>query len=162
MNGGKVMSEKRIEDVFNEVLTGDVLKNALDFIEFLKTNMIIQKGQHEMHYNGECVCYIDTRNESHAWLVWTAGDYSKEHADFPIDQQTKEIAWAKANKCGNCEGVDCSPGKTKVIFGKTFTNICSGAHVDMCFYNPDAEALEGLKKLVRMRKHIISKGLSHQ
>ena len=149
------MSNKKLEDVFNEVLTGDVLKNALGFAEFLNANEITQVEQHGMHYKGECVCYIDTRSERHLWIVWTAGDYSNEYKDFPIDAQTKEIAWAHANKCGNCEGVDCSPGKTKMIFGRDFTNICNGADVDMCFHNPDAEALECLKKLVAMRKYII-------
>jgi len=150
------MCIKKLEDVFNEVLNGDVLKNALDFAEFLNANEIIQADQHAMHYKGECVCYVDTRDESHSWLVWTAGDYSNEHEDFPIDKQTKEIAWAHANKCGSCEGVDCKPGKTKIIFGKDFANICSGADVAMCFCNPSDNALECLKKLVEMRKHTIN------
>ena len=150
------MSNKKLKDVFIEVLTDDTLQNALDFAEFLNANEIIQTEQHGMHFKGECVCYIDTRNECPAWIIWTAGDYSKEYEDFPIDEKTKEIAWAHANSCGNCEGVDCSPGKTKTIFGKEFKNICSGADVDMCFNNPEAEILECLKKLVMMRKNIIS------
>ena len=150
------MAEPKIEKIFTETLTGDVLKNALAFMEFLNANEIIQVEQHEMHYKGECVCYIDTRNKQHLWIVWTAGDYSNECEGFPIDEQTKEIAWAHANKCGNCEGTDCSPGKTKVIFGKEFTNICNGADVDMKFCNPDSEILEGLKKLVVLRKNIIT------
>ena len=150
------MSNERIEDVFNEVLTGYALINALDFAEFLSANEIIQADQHAMHYKGECVCFVDTRNERHSWIVWAEGDYSSEHEDFPIDKQTKEIAWAHANKCGSCEGVDCKPGKTKIIFGKDFANICSGADVDMRFHNPDAEALECLKRLVEMRRHIIA------
>ncbi|MCL2421997.1 MAG: hypothetical protein FWD03_09080 [Defluviitaleaceae bacterium] len=150
------MTDKRLEDVFNEVLTGDVLKNALDFVEFLNANGITQIEQHGMYYKGECVCYIDTRNEHPSWIVWTAGDYSNEYEDFPIDGQTKETAWTHANKCGNCEGTDCSPGKTKVIFGKSFANICNGADVDMCFTNPSGETLASLKKLVEMRKNIIA------
>ena len=157
------MSNQKLEDVFNEMFTGDVLKNALDFAEFLNTNGITQMEQHGMRYNGEYVCYIETKNEHNTWTVWTAGDYSYAHKDFPIDERTKEIAWAHANKCGNCEGVDCSPGKTKMIFGKDFTNICGGADVDMYFKNPDAEALECLKRLVEMRKYIIDNNyyLSH-
>ena len=156
------MTEKaanpKIEDVFNEVLTGDVLKNALDFMEFLSANEIMQIGQYEMQYKDECVCYIDTKSECHSWIVWAAGDYSNEYEDFQIDERTKEIAWAHANKCGYCEGTDCKPGRTKTIFGKEFTNICNGADecVDLYFYNPDAEALDGLKKLVALRKNIIA------
>ena len=77
------MSNKKIEDVFNEVLTSNVLKNALDFTEFLSANGINQADQHAMHYKGECVCYVDTRNENHSWIVWTEGDYSSERKIFP-------------------------------------------------------------------------------
>ena len=151
------MSNKKIEDIFNEVLTGDVLKNALDFMGFLSANGIIQTGQHAMHYKGECVCYIDTRSESSSWIIWTEGDYSREYDTFPIEEHTKEIAWANVMKCGNCDGVNCSPGKTKIIFGKEFANICNADNVNMTFKftNPVAETLECVKKLVLMRKNII-------
>ena len=145
---------QKIGDVFNEVLTGDVLKNALDFTEFLSVHEIIQADQHAMHYRGKCVCYLDTRNEHHSWIVWTEGDYSSEQEAFPIDERTKEIAWANVMKCGNCDGVDCSPGKTKMIFGKEFENICNADKVNMTFMftNPDNETLECVKKLIMMRK----------
>ena len=150
------MANKKIEDVFNEVLSSDALKNALDFVDFLSGNEIIQTGQHEWYYKGECVCYIDTRNKSHSWIVWTEGDYSVEHKVFPIDERTKEIAWANVMKCGNCNDVSCS-GKSKIIFGKEFANVCNADNVNMTFMftNPEGEALECVKKLVFMRKHII-------
>ena len=158
------MSDKKIEDVFNEILTGDVLKDAIHFAEFLRVNKIIQADQHTMHYNGKCVCYLDTRNESHSWIVWTEGDFSKEHSTFPIDEHTKETAWANVMKCGNCDGVNCRPGKTKMIFGKDFTNICNADNVNMTFMfiNPNADALECVKKLVLMRKHIIANGTENE
>ena len=150
------MTNKKIEDVFNEVLIGDTLKNALDFVGFLDENEITQTGQHEWYYKGKCACYIDTRNESHSWIVWTEGDYHSEHESFPIDERTKEISWANVMKCGNCKDVNCS-GKAKVIFGKEFTNVCNadGVRMTFMFTNPDAETLECAKKLVLMRKIII-------
>ena len=151
------MYNKKIEDVFNEVLTGDVLKNALDFARFLSANGIIQADEHSMHYMGKCVCYLDTRSKKHSWKVWTEGDYSNEHEGFPIDERTKEIAWANVMKCGNCKGVDCI-GTTKTIFGKEFANICNADNVNMTFEftNPDAEILECVKKLVLIRKSVIA------
>jgi len=147
----------KIEDKLNEVLSGETLQNALGFMDFLNKNEITQSGQYEMHYRSECVCYIDTRNEKHSWIVWTAGNFSTEYKNFPLDNHTKEIAWAHANKCGNCEGTDCKPGKTKTIFGKEFTNICNGAEVDILFKNPDADELAGLMQLMEMRKFMIEK-----
>jgi len=151
------MNDKRIEDTFNEILTGDVLKDALGFARFLSANEIIQADRHSMHYNGKCVCYIDVFGDTQSWTVWTAGYYGKEFKDFPISEPTKEIARTHANKCGNCDGMDCSPGITRIIFEKEFTNICNGADVDMVFENPSGEDMECLKKLVEMRKTIIAK-----
>jgi hypothetical protein len=153
------MSEqkKRIEDAFNEFLTGDELKNALDFVEFLRANEMIYNGEHEIRYKDECACYIDTPNdEQRWWRVWTVGDYSNEYEGFPIDERTKEIAWSNVVKCGNCDDCDRDPGKTEVIFGKEFVNVCNGTdNLAMRFVNPDAEALECVKKMVEMTRYVI-------
>ena len=151
------MFDKRIEDVFNEVLTGDVLKNALDFTEFLNKNEIIQSGQHEWYYKNNCVCYIDTRNEKKSWIIWTEGDYGNECDDFPIDARTKEIAWMNVMECGNCKDTNCN-GKAKIVFGKEFAYVCNADNVKMTFKftNPDVETMECIKKLILMRKHIIT------
>ena len=153
------MSEqnKRIEDAFNEFLTGDELKNALDFAEFLRANEMIYNGEYEMHYKGECACYIDTPTELHRWWrVWTVGDYSNEYKGVPIDDRTKEIAWSNVVKCGNCDDVNCDPGKTEVIFGKEFANVCNGVdNLAMRFTNPNVEALECAKKMVEIKKYAI-------
>ena len=148
---------KKIEDAFNEFLTGGDLKNALDFAEFLNANEMVYDGEYEIHYKGELACYIDTPNERQKrWRIWTVGDYSNEYEGFPIDERTKEIAWSNVVKCGNCDGCDHDPGKTEVIFGKEFTNVCNGTdNLAMRFTNPDAEALECAKKMVGMTKYVI-------
>ncbi len=151
------MSEKRIEDAFNEYFTGDTLKNALDFAEFLRANEMVYNGDYEIHYKSKLACYIDTPNDkSHMWRVWTVGDYSNEYEGFPIDERTKEIAWANVVYCGNCDDVDCDPGKTEIIFGKEFVNVCRGAdNLAMRYKNPNAETLECMKKMVDMRKYVV-------
>ena len=151
------MAEKRSEDDFNEYFTGDTLKNALDFAEFLRANEMIYNGDYEIHYKGKLVCYIDTPNDkSQMWRVWTVGDYNNEYEGFPINERMKEIAWENAVYCGNCDDVDCDPGKTETIFGKEFVNVCRGAdNFAMRFNNPNAEALECAKKMVDMRKYAV-------
>ena len=155
------MPNKRLEDLFNEFLTGDTLKNALDFAEFSRANEMIYNGEYEMHYKDKLVCYIDTPNaEQHTWRVWTVGDYSNEYEGVPIDEHTKEIAWANIVFCGNCPDVDCDPGKTEVIFGKEFANVCNGTdNLAMRFVNPDGEAVECVKKMIEMRKGDILKDI---
>ena len=151
------MDEKIIEDVFNEFFTGDTLKNALDFAEFLRANAMVYNGEYEIHYKDELACYIDTPNDkSNMWSVWTVGDYSSENQGFPIDERTKEIAWANVVHCGNCDDCDRDPGKTEVIFGKEFVNVCNGTdNLAMKFNNPNVEALECAKKMIAMRKYAI-------
>jgi len=153
----KPMAKKRIEDSFNNFFTDDTLKNSLDFAEFIEANEMIYNGEYEIHYKDNLACYIDTPNgKSQMWRVWTVGDYSNEYEGFPIDECTKEIAWANIVYCGNCDDVDCDPGKTETVFGKEFKNVCRGTdNLAMRFNNPDAEVLECAKKMVGMRKYFI-------
>ena len=153
------MSEqyKSIEDAFNEFFIDDDLKNALDFAEFLRINEMIYIGDCEINYKDKLACYIDTPNELNKWWsVWTVGDYSNVYEGFPIDERTKEIAWSNVVKCGNCDGCDRDPGKTEVIFGKEFTNVCNGTNsLAMRFVNPDAEALACAEKMIETRRYAI-------
>jgi hypothetical protein len=161
--GGFIMSENnnenacpKIEDLINDVLSGNTLKNALDFAAFLRVNEMIAGGDHgEVSYKGKCVCYMYLDGNAQMpgpWTIWTEGDYSNEHKDVPMDEHMKEIAWANVNICGSCGG-NCSPGKRKVILGKEFDNVCNA---DMAFTNPDAKTLECVKKLLKMRKRNIA------
>jgi len=148
---------KRIEEAFNAFLAGDALKNALDFAELVRANEMVYDGEYEIHYKGKLVCYIETPTELHRrWSVWTVGDYSAEHEGVPIDERTKEIAWSNIVICGNCADCDRDPGKTEVIFGKEFTNVCNGtSNLAMRFTDPDAEALECVKKMIEMAMYAI-------
>jgi len=149
-----------LEEIINDTLNGDALKNALEFAEYLKANEMIYTGNHcEVHYKGNCACYIyfDELCKLHGpWTVWTEGDYVGEHDDVPMDDGMKEIAWANVWRCLNC-GNPCSPGKSSIIFGRRFDNVCNAV---MAFRNPGRETLECVKKLVEMRKNDILKTLS--
>ncbi|MCL2512442.1 MAG: hypothetical protein FWF08_00955 [Oscillospiraceae bacterium] len=153
-NNGNAL--QKLEDVINEVFSGDTLKNALDFTAFLRANeMIYRKSHGEISYNGNCVCYMHLdglAQKPGPWTIWTEGDYSGEREDFPMDEHMKEIAWANVNICASCGG-SCSPGKRTTIFGKEFDNVCSAA---MAFYIPDTETLECVKKLLEIRKKEIN------
>ena len=146
---------RRIEDSFNEFLAGDELKNALDFADFLRANEMIYNGDYEIRCKGELACYIDTPTElQKRWRIWTVGDYSNEYDGFPINESMKEIARSNVVKCGNCDGCNRKPGKTEVIFGKEFSNVCNGAdNLAMLFTNPDAETLECAKEMIQMARY---------
>ena len=64
----------------------------------------------------------------------------------------KEFIWANCvNKCDCCGG-DCSPGKTAVIFGKEFANVCNAV---INLYKLDGETYNYLKPLIEMRRRAI-------
>ena len=152
-NNGK--THPKLEGIINDVLTGDALKNALDFAEYIRQNEMIYTGIHcEIHYKDKCACYVyfDTSSKIHGpWTIWTDGEYDSEHYNVSMDERMKEIAWANVSTCLNC-GNSCSPGNRKTIFGKEFDNVCNAV---LRFRDPDSETLECVKKLVEMRKHII-------
>jgi len=142
-----------LKQTINEVLSGEVLQNALDFVEYLEVNEMVVNGA-EISYKGKVVCYMHldgAKEYPSPWTIWTEGDYSSEHENIPLSDQMKKIAWAHINNCEDC-GAGCTPGQRKVIFGKAFDNVCNA---DMAFYIPDVETLECVKKLLEMRKYTI-------
>ena len=144
-----------LKQAMAEFLSGEVLKNALDFAEFLDANEMVVSGV-EVSYKERVICYMhldDGDEYPSPWTIWTEGDYSAPHKDVPISEQIKEMAWANINNCDNC-GAGCNPGFQKVIFDQTFEHVCNAS---MAFYKPDADTLEAVKKLLLMRKYEIAK-----
>ena len=150
------MSNQKIEVVINDVLKGDTQKNALEFVAFLTANEMIAGGEHgEVNYKGEVICYlyIDGSDQIPGpWTIWSDDNDVYENDNISLDEDIRKLAWSHANTCGSCGG-DCSPGKSKIILGKEFDNICSSTFM---FTNPNAKALECVKKLLEMRVKAIT------
>jgi len=149
---------KTIEDKLKNAINGKLLSNALDFVAFLRKNNVTQTGIDAIHYMDECICYIDTHDQS--YTIWLAGDFRNDQCGFPLDETVKELAWSHANECGNCDDCENKPGKVATIFGRNFINICNGAYVDIKAYNPNIETLECFKKLLEYRIFNISNNIS--
>ena len=166
---GNPTGANRLLDVVNELnkkFPDDMMRNVLSFGAFLQENGAITNGA-EISYKSKTLCFMhldNTTAEPGPWTIWTDGDYSSEHEGVPIDEQTKKIAWEHVNICANfaSDGKYCGcgsqPGHTKVIFGKTFNNVCNA---DMAFYIPGAAELDCAKKLLLIRKYCIDKDESN-
>jgi len=147
------MSAKRIEDVIGEVLTDNIRKNATDFINYLGADeTAFEEGGFcwSPEYKGEPLFHIKIggyNNEPDIWIIWSADDYNGENVSS-TDEHIKEFAWANICYCGNCGGCG-NPGRSAMVFGKEFDKVC---HSALIFENPNAEAIESLKKLVDIRK----------
>jgi hypothetical protein len=145
------MNDRIISNVINEKLTGEAQKNALDFIDYLGSDvsLIDKEWCWEVIYKDEKVFFlrIGGFQDEPNWLAWSADDYS----NIDIDEKYKTIAWNNLCTCGKCGG-QCAPGRRAVIFGKEFENCCTSA---IMFINPDGDNLDCLKKLADIRKHRI-------
>lgn len=161
------MAVKQIEQMIQEVLTGETRANALDFVAHLRDNGIpIQEseGYWDIAYQGKSLCFIMITGSEEApgpFTIWSDQEPGSfvtwpegEHADCPVDERVRETAWKHVNFCASCGG-DCSPGLRKVVLGRAFDGVCSSA---LAFTDPDAEALECAKAMVDVRKRDIIKG----
>lgn len=89
----------------------------------------------------------DSDEKTEPWIIWSDDSGSDWFSVCALDEQLKEIAWSNVDFCGNCGS--CGGGTHKTIFGKAFDNVCRNT---FRFDNPNAETLECVKKLVKMRK----------
>jgi len=145
----------KIEDELNEALSGDGLKNALDFIAYMKANGMTTHAEHHsaFEYKGEWVCIvcIIPVDGVPGWVIFD-NPLTSKFDDFPVGDDLKEFAWAHVNICTSCggsSGCGSQPGRTKIIFGKEFKNICTS---DVAFWNPDTDALKKIMQLIDIWK----------
>lgn len=150
-------SMHQIERYIEENLSGEMQKTASSFIAYLRAgNWTFYKDnsaywKDKIYYwvqrNGECVCFIaikDPDDPHHLWTVWS--DDCKAYEDSSVAGEIKKFAWSHIDYCGNCGS--CGGGKQKVIFGKTFENVCSCTfRVD----NAQTRDLPFLKKIIDIR-----------
>lgn len=158
------MFGKSIKKAIKGNLRGENLKNALDFVAFLRANkmsFVRGKGYWKDKFywhvksKNKYICYILIGAEHPGqvpdrWIIWADNSGSKCFENFPLDESMKEIAWANVDFCGTCGF--CAGGTRKTLFGKEFDNVCI---TPFSFLNPDAETMEFIKKMVEIRKHDI-------
>lgn len=157
------MTEKSIEEIINNELPPDDKIDALDFVAFLRGNgfeFIRDKGYWKdkiyflVLFNNDCVCFIsikDPDETKNRWTVWSDDMSSAYLNDITVENRLKESAWEHVDICGNCGS--CDGGRPKIIFGRTFNNVCG---CTFRFDNPSRHDLIVLKKIVELRKKRIT------
>lgn len=149
---------KQIEDYIKENLTGEDQAVAFEFVSFLRSNNIEfykdnascwkDKIYYWLKFKNECVAFIaikDPDEPENLWTVWS-DDCKAFEADI-MDGKIKNTAWKHIDFCGHCGS--CSGGKSKVVFGKEFPEVCGCTfRID----NPGRNDLPFLKKMVELCK----------
>lgn len=163
------MVEKSIENYILEVLVEDAQMHASNFILFLKaqnmqferspTNYWADKLYWYVKFQNEFIGFIlingydsvGDETEPEGWTFRSDNYNSSIFANFPLDEITKKIAFEHID-FGTCGG-----GITVELFGQEFCPVCDST--TFRFDNPDAEALECIKKLVDIRRADIARNI---
>jgi len=152
-------ADTRAEDSAKKVLSDDALKHALDFIVFMRTNGFKTNDQYgnNFYYMNEptCVFLCFEPHGKYFSGLWGIYNYPiREYEGFPLDEKYKEFARANVRICtGECGCPNWPRGGNQMVFGKVFESVCSSV---VCFFNPDAGALETIKEMMTYWKHCIT------
>ena len=153
---------RKIEEVINDVLKGDTQKNAMELVAYLRAKEFAISTLDEKDadtwsgFDVADLCYVNVNGSDQfpgPWTVWIAANNLGQHSEGLADECVKEFAWSHVSPCGSCGG-KCSPGTHTTVFGRDFENVCSH---NLIFINPDAKTVEGMKKIVDIRKNDILK-----
>ena len=157
-----------IEKGLKTKLSGDILKNALDFLAFLRTNKFsvntYNDNEGEFAYLGEEVCYFNFDEHNLRIFGADCDIYDYEHEDLYADEQFIELVRSSVQHCGYYDpNKNCNCGEPKenrrMIFGKEYANLCK---CPICFHNPATESFKHIKKLVEIRKHNLDDKKRHE
>jgi len=157
----------KIEDVIGDVLSGEKLKLALDFIAYLKENKLklswSSANTWSVKHKGNVILFIRLTGaefftlreniENRSWLISPPFDIKCGYKEFQSDKQFNKTIWENVNYCIGC--IKCKPGNTYKILGKEFVGVCHGA---IKFVNPGPAEINCVKLLL---EHGIAKSETH-
>jgi len=155
------MALRMIEDVIAERFSGDMQKNALEFIAHLRASDIVLNDSDNYFWNGEykgkgvCVINIELSNDGASFDTFiNALPDAWDNNSASISERTKEIIWANVRPCD--PSCDCGnkPTIDKIIFGKECGKLCGSF---LGIYDPDAETFSVMKRIVTGLKNDIEK-----
>ena len=174
----------KLEDALNELVNGDVLKNALDFVAYLRANKMspawTTPNSWKVSCKGQGICYIklgeqaldnytqggnlkkvcEAKHGNAFWLINFHGSFARDYEPLLSSAKLKKIAWANIKHCVKCNE-NCIAEKKWVaasVLGKDFDNVCKNIRIVMI--NPNAEAVECAKALVDKSRDDIANGRS--
>jgi len=149
------MSEKavksKIEAVITDVLNGDALKHALDFVAYLRANKISLSRTYpdtwNAKYKGKVACTVILQNKG--LRISLRGDYSKGYEGILVNEKMKQsiIDHLSIKPCRACNQ-QCSDGISASLFGKEYHKICKHVYNTTYFNIADANAVECAKLII--------------
>ena len=146
------MLDNGFEEKINAALSGDTLKNAQDFMAFLRANDDLSAEPCEgtdgwnIYVKGINSAYVAFDGDKNNFdIVLHINTYD---GDEPVDDDLKEFAWAHVIICPQGCGSPTFCGESKMhntIFEKEYERICQSP---LYFPNPDAAEIKMVQKLL--------------
>jgi len=153
-------TKAKIEDVLPHYLEGAMLESVLNFVTLLRTEKMNPgwAGVHNAwraNCKGRPLCYIRLgkewirKTEGVKWVVVLYLDNIDDYADDIINEGWQNIVWSDLHYCRkpNCP-YNCSSGRTKLILGKEFSDLCPTFINKANFVNPGEEELKIVTRLL--------------
>ena len=155
-------TKPNIEDVIGDFLEGDALRNAMDFVAFLRENNMNPRWSSANAWRvtgkkSKPICKINLGGAKGAWMSHMGiGDWQiieleglerKYLDEFISCDELKAFIWANVHTCTRCSS--CGPRKNTYA-GKQFDECCG-----LKIVNPNVTELEFAKKLVEANKRHI-------
>lgn len=152
--------QPEVEDVVKDILDGDVQKNALDFVVYLKDNKINPQwsatNAWKISYRNYSVCFIRLYGAADYYNIqagsWQIIPFIGEYHESCLSDDLKEIVWLNKRTCKVCGKCGLPISK---VFGKEYDYACEKSIV---FTDPDIKSIECIKKLIELRKEDIKEG----
>jgi len=151
-------NEPVIEDEMKTKLRGDTLKNALGFVAYVRASGLTNDDEYcnNFYYlNTPTFVLLCFENENYPEGEW--GIYNSPIRDYegiPLDEELKEFSRNNVRICtGQCGCPNWPRGGNQTVFGKEFKSVCSSV---VMYPNPDAEALEKIKRIIEYWKLTIA------
>ena len=170
-------TKPNIEDVFPHYLDGKTLKNALDFIAYLRETKM--KPVWTLHNvwkatsKGGVIYYIrlakserDSRNRKKSdatdwgksWVFTPYLHNINKYEELIVNENLQDFVLSGLQYCMPCTGKLCPTEKT--VFGKNIKNLCSGDlyyGMALWYTNPNETDIGYLKKLLEFEKQARTK-----
>ncbi|MCL2363148.1 MAG: hypothetical protein FWC71_00620 [Defluviitaleaceae bacterium] len=159
-------TKPKIETIITEWPDGDMKKNALDFVAWLRANKMsptwVSANSWKSSYKGTGICRIkllysereDDKNKKYTWFIATGMSDRAKHDSF-LEREgllvhIRDHPWF-CNCTLNGMPQNCGSRQDITILGKTIKAVC-GHYYPWYFCDPDAATIEGIKKLIEAER----------
>ena len=157
-------SKPLIEDVIPGHLNGGELKNALDFILYLRDNKVkpvwTLYNSWKAICNGDVLYYIRICDADHyrrsrpdnppAWVITPYLNHLDKYEDAVTEEGLQHILWDNVGYyCSSCR--QCAPGKDVTVIGREIKSVCRNVPLIWAF-DPDEATINGIKRLLKLEK----------